>query len=125
MSATCCVERLDVQDPAFAASVIDNMPFDRAVAVLEQPGFDHPQARINTGWTRRAPEGGTGTIRSNLPREGFTNAATAQMLPRRIANPTKKARTETSRNSRTETQGLHEQEPGLAIWARKRSASAR
>jgi magnesium transporter len=40
------VEWLNVQDPAFAASVLDNMPFDRAVKVLEQPGFDHPQKII-------------------------------------------------------------------------------
>ncbi len=40
------VEWLNVQEPSLAASVIDAMPFDRAVKVLEQPGFDHPQKII-------------------------------------------------------------------------------
>jgi magnesium transporter len=48
------VEWLNVQDPAFAASVLDNMPFDRAVEVLEQPGFDHPQKIIENLPVERA-----------------------------------------------------------------------
>jgi magnesium transporter len=40
------VEVLNGLDPSLGASVVDLMPFDRAVHILEQPGFDQPQGLI-------------------------------------------------------------------------------